>query len=107
MRWQVLYSSTSAALVEAHIERGIDPPDHLVQPTLIEGAGFYLEAYFELLTETLGGMGLRPIPFTALDCYARRYGIEDNDEFDMFRTLMRAMEREHADLQRQPETEPT
>lgn len=39
-----------------------------------------------------GGAG--PIPFTAIDAYARRYGIGegDIDEFDRFRSLIKAMD---------------
>ena len=33
-----------------------------------------------------------PVPFMAIDAYARRYGIDDKDEFDRFRFLVAAMD---------------
>lgn len=37
-------------------------------------------------------MGRGPIPFSALDRYADRYGIADIDEFEQFRVVIRAMD---------------
>lgn len=42
---------------------------------------------------TMGGPG--PIPFTAIDRYASRYGIDDLDEFDRLRRLIMAMDAEY------------
>lgn len=39
----------------------------------------------------LGGAGA--IPFSSIDRYAARYGIEDLDEFDRFRRMIRAQDR--------------
>lgn len=38
----------------------------------------------------MGGCGA--IPFTSIDRYAARYGIEDADDFDRFHTLIRRMD---------------
>lgn len=39
----------------------------------------------------MGGAG--SIPFSSIDRYAVRYGIEDLDEFDRFRRMIRAQDR--------------
>lgn len=38
----------------------------------------------------MGGAG--PIPFSSLDRYADRYGIDDGEEFDRFRASIRRMD---------------
>lgn len=38
-----------------------------------------------------GGAGA--VPFSAIDRYAARYGIEDLEEFDRFRRMIRAQDR--------------
>lgn len=40
----------------------------------------------------IGFGGAGPIPFSSLDRYAARYGIEDIDEFDRFIALIWAMD---------------
>lgn len=39
------------------------------------------------------GTALAPIPFSAIDGFARRYGVTDVDEFDRLRRLIGAMDR--------------
>lgn len=42
----------------------------------------------------IGAAGIleRPIPFTAIDAYARRAGISDPDTFDRFRNAIRTLD---------------
>lgn len=42
---------------------------------------FYIDAFHELSTCRISGMGLSPIPFTAISHYATIYDIEDFEEF--------------------------
>lgn len=83
------------------------------------GGGFYLEAFFELQSDrppdairTLAdGTKVpvsRPVPFTAINSYARRFGIHDTDDFSLFLRAIRAMEREVANLDepQKPENQP-
>ncbi len=51
---------------------------------------FYLDAFFELDTERRDGR--LPIPWTAIDRYGTRYGVEGHD-FDIFKSLMRSLDR--------------
>lgn len=39
----------------------------------------------------MGGCG--PIPWSAIDRYAERYGIDDLDEFERFRRFIRGQDR--------------
>ena len=50
---------------------------------------FYMEAFNELSTTRSVGFGVGPIPWTALDRYAVRYGVKD---FDRFVFLIRHMD---------------
>jgi hypothetical protein len=56
---------------------------------------FVWNAYWELLSDRDIGMAHGPIPFRAIDAFARRYGLGDLDLFDRFRTLIRLMEDAH------------
>lgn len=51
---------------------------------------FYLDAFSELQTCRPVGMGLQPIPFTAIAEYSRIYDIDDVEDFAY---LMRLMDR--------------
>lgn len=55
------------------------------------GSGFYLAAFWELNSDRPAGMAVAPIPFSTIDRFAARNGIEDED-FDTFTRLMRAMD---------------
>jgi hypothetical protein len=49
----------------------------------IEFAFAYV-AFCALSGDREAGFGIGPIRFTAIDAYARRYNIDDLDEFDQF-----------------------
>lgn len=59
-------------------------------PDVLDEAEGYLSAFWELCTDRPAGMTLGPIPFTSIDRYASRFGIDDPDEFDQFRKAIRA-----------------
>lgn len=61
------------------------------RPELHEHLAFAWQAFLELSTDRpvgLGGAG--PIPWAAIDRYARRYRLDDVDAFEIFMTLVRA-----------------
>lgn len=70
-------------------------------PDLIDGVGDFLTAFWELSTDRPSGFGPGPIPFTSIDAYARRHGIDDPDEFALFSDLIREMDRAYLDKQRE------
>lgn len=83
----------------------VDPSFHpafmLERPDLWPHLALYSEAFAQLTTDrplgALGGVG--SIPWSALDRYAARLGLDDLDEFERFQKLIRAQDRaylEHA-----------
>lgn len=66
-------------------------------PELVDGAGEFLSAFWELSTDRPSGFGPGPIPFTSIDAYARRHMIDDPDEFAFFTDLIREMDRAYLD----------
>ena len=81
-------------MIERHAQHGLKAEAHLYPPVLIPGASDYLEAFWELNTDRPVGATVGAIPFTAIDCYARRHGYADPDEFGLFLRLVRAMDGE-------------
>lgn len=64
----------------------------LDEPDLAPGLGWYLDAFAELGSCRPAGIGgLGPIPWTALDSYARRHGITGED-FESFAVLIAALD---------------
>lgn len=51
-------------------------------------------AFAVLSTDRPSGWSLGPIPWSAIDRYARRHGIDGPDHFAWFETLIMAMDRE-------------
>jgi len=65
---------------------------------LPEGAEFYLDAFWQLSTDRpQSGFGVHPIPFRALDVYARRYGIE-GENFDDLASAVRGADAAFLDV---------
>jgi hypothetical protein len=56
---------------------------------------FYWLAFNDLTSERQIGMGIGPIPYSALRAYATEYGIRGHDEFDYFRWLLQAMDNHY------------
>jgi hypothetical protein len=67
------------------LENKVEADDHL---------GFEWAAFAELSTERQMGMGVGPIPWSAIDRYAERWGTDDADDYARFCRLMGAMDRE-------------
>ena len=65
------------------LETRVRPEPHLL---------FHWSAFVDLSTDRQMGFGVGPIPWSALDMYARRYGLDDPDEFDRFKRLVRALD---------------
>ncbi len=64
----------------------------LDEPDLAPGLGWYLDAFAELGScRPLGMAGAGPIPWLALDAYARRHDIA-GDAFETFSLLIAALD---------------
>lgn len=70
------------------------PEAYLNRPELRSHTLFFWDAFAALETDRQIGMAEGPIPFSAIDRFARRYGITDLDSFDRFYRIMRAMDDE-------------
>ncbi|ODT50260.1 hypothetical protein [Devosia sp. 63-57] len=53
---------------------------------------FAWSAWWEVHTDRPMGMGVGPVPFTALDAYAARFGVTGTDDFEAFRFLIRSLD---------------
>lgn len=65
------------------LQTRVRPLPHLV---------FYWNAFFNLTTERSSGFGLGPVPWSAIDGYARRYQVTDEAQFDVLVRFIRAMD---------------
>jgi hypothetical protein len=54
-----------------------------------------MDSFWRLNGERQIGMGVGPIPFSAIDRYAQRYGITDLDRFDRFLLIIKALDSEY------------
>lgn len=79
------------------IERRQPLPESIKNaPRLLEGLGFYYTAFQELSTDRPVGMGVGQIPWTSIDRFAERHGLEE-EEYDSFLYLIRRMDEEFMD----------
>lgn len=62
-------------------------------PVLAPHLRFYLNAFWDLAN-------LDGIPFSELDAYGRRYGVDDIDHFHRFKTLVRRLNSKWAEMTR-------
>ena len=67
------------------------------QPELDEHLGFVWRAFSALSSDRQLGMSMGPIPWAAIDRYARRFGIAGLDEFEIFAALICAMDAAYLD----------
>lgn len=67
---------------------------------------FYIEAFRELSTCRLGGMGLTPIPFSAILEYSRMVGLDQEDTDDLL-YFIRKMDNMFITLENSKHGKPT
>ena len=79
-------------IIQAAIDAGDPVPEDLIGPELDEGYRFAYEAFNALSTDRQVGFGVGPIPWSAIDQFAQRYGIVDIDEFERLNYLIRVMD---------------
>ena len=80
-------------LAEVAREDGEAPPALVEKPSIPVHLQFAWGAFWALSNDRQIGFGvIGPISFSAIDRYARRYGVTGTDEFDRLATLVRAMD---------------
>ncbi len=68
------------------------------KPTLPDHLQFTWRAYWALSSDRHIGMAEGPIPWSAMDRYAIRYGIVSMDDFDFFTLLLKAMDTVYLEI---------
>lgn len=97
LAWQLEWGGREdflADLAEERLEAGEAPPKALVdRPELSPGLRLYFDAFTDIDKDRPSGLGgIGAIPFTSIDAYARRIGIDAPDEFRMFMHLIQRMD---------------
>lgn len=93
MAWHLQWGTHADGLSEQFERRNLPLPDHLFLPDLLPGAQDILQAFWDLSTDRQVGLGTGPIPFSAIDAYAHRHGVEDPDEFQLWYRLIRKCDK--------------
>lgn len=66
------------------------------RPEIEPYLGFVWDAFWELSCDRQMGFGaIGPIPFSSVDLYARRFGIDDPDQFKQFLHLIRQLDAKY------------
>lgn len=71
-------------LAQVARDRGDEIPEDAIPPELPIAFAFAYVAFCALSADREAGFGVSGIRFTAIDSYARRYAIDDLDEFEQF-----------------------
>jgi hypothetical protein len=80
------------------MERGMEPPAWFFdQPEIWFQNQFYWNAFNELSSERQIGMGLGPIPLSAIRRYAEEWEL-DGDEYEVFYSIIRKMDIKYLDM---------
>lgn len=85
LSWELAHGSKPPQLLRELADAGLIPESDAAPPILRRGLSFIYNAFWTLSTERMVEQGA--IPFSAIDGFARRYGI-GGDQFDRFRALM-------------------
>lgn len=79
-------------IVQQAIRAKAPIPERILNaPALLPGLEFYYTAFLELSTCRSAGFGVGPIPWTAVNDYATRLGLTD-DEFEGFSVVLKRLD---------------
>lgn len=100
LRYHLKWGATEQDLLDVAWERRIAPPDPIMNaPELLQGLAGYFQAFSELSTCRAMGFGSQgPIPWMAIDAYARVNEYEGDDRAEL-EYLIRALDSEYLDWQ--------
>jgi len=93
--WRLDWGDKAAGIRAAAIERDGEVPPLpflLTEPDLDPHLEFEFRAFNDLSRDRQSGFGLGFIPWSSIDRYAARHGIDDADAFDRFAFLIFAMD---------------
>lgn len=81
------------------VEDGLDPPSEFYsQPEIWIEADWHWKAFSDLSSDRAIGMGLGPIPVTAMLRYAEFCGLDDVDAIERFRLIVSSVDAEYLTL---------
>lgn len=84
-------------------DQGKPIPEDAIPPDVPVEFQFAYLAFCALSGDREAGFGTGPIRFTAIDAYARRYRIDDLDEFDQFAADIRLIDGIYLDVSKPPD----
>lgn len=78
------------------VEQGREPPPQFYErPDISDHLRFYWDAFIELSSERQIGMGVGPIPRSAVLNYAREFGIGSRDGFYHLYRIIQAVDEDY------------
>jgi len=84
-----------AQILKQAVRQNLPIPDKIKNaPVLLPGLQFYFQSFLELSTCREIGMSEGQIPWTAIDRYASRYEMTE-DDYERFLTLIRIVDAEY------------
>lgn len=87
------WGDSENAIRNAAEEAGLPVPVTIAEsPKVTGGQLFYYEAFNDLHTTRSCGFDIGPIPWTAISEYANRYQLYDEDEFSLFKNVIREVD---------------
>lgn len=91
MDWKHRWAEFGEHIVANYRLSGLPVPDHLIEPETGAVEIAMIDAWGDLTSDRNTDMG--PIPFSAIDRWATRHGVEDADEFDFLTRAIRAADK--------------
>lgn len=96
MRWAIVYGDAWRKAQDAGVDVDALPEDEFPHPpSIIDGFGGWYEDFWQLSTERQIGMGVGPIPQSAINAHTNGWRYDDAD---MFMEIIRAMDAEYMSL---------
>jgi hypothetical protein len=96
--FDIKYGERAKWLIRAATDAGQPIPDDAIPPDLMEECEFVYRAFNDLSADRAVALGVGPIPWSSINAYAQRYGIDDSDEFDRFYLLIRALDAAYLNI---------
>ncbi len=88
------FGSQEEKIIAAAEEMGQEIPDTIEEkPEVRPDLWLYWEAYLDLTGTRTVGFGIGPIPWTAIDGFARRHGLNGPDEFLTLKDIVWGIDR--------------
>jgi hypothetical protein len=99
LEWSTKWGAHASKIAEAARDRGVPVPANAIAPELGSHLDSYVHIFWLLRTCALNGMSVGRIPWTAIDTYAERYGLLDDEvQYDDLVYVIMAMDSRYVEL---------